>query len=420
LAIISYIDGPNRDIYLSADTVGASIHPIDIYKEMRTLRKNNEELRKYDVFLSAFGNVEKGGGKFTERYVRENHGTRIIPYDTSHTLTITGIIITDDGQEGISCFDRSPLTSTTIVDINYTPPQVEIIKVITGSGVTSQDKIDIINGVQGLLLYSGEKGPGIWVDDSAFNIGTVLGTDGTQKNPVSTIAAATTLADTIGVQTLYLLNGMTVLLEQSYVGWTFVGVGASNAINLNGQNVRNSSFNTLILTGQQGGSGLILAYDCWLTNLTDFLAFADGCWLTGDNSLRAGSHIYDKCKSAIAGNGTPALTLAEEDSTNISVRHYSGGLQLNNGSLNDTVSYESDGQLIIDSSCDNLVVSARGNMIITDNGIDTKLTGTAAINNKTIAESVWDEAVADHQLEGSTGHWIKKKLLTLGNFIGLK
>ena len=147
MALIDHIDGPNRDIYLSASTVGASIHPIDIYKEMRTLRKDDEGLRKYDVFLSAYGNVAKGGGKFTERYVQENLGTRIIPYDTSHTLTVTGTIITDDGQEGIACFDRFPLTSTTIVDINYIPPQVEIIQIISGSGVTLQDKTDIIDGV---------------------------------------------------------------------------------------------------------------------------------------------------------------------------------------------------------------------------------------------------------------------------------
>lgn len=147
MAVINYIDGPNRDIYLHSDTVGASIHPMDIYKEMRTLRKNDEDLRKYDVFLSAYGNVAKGGGKYTERYVRENAGTRIVPYDTSHTLTITGTIITDDGQEGIDCFDRGPLTSTTIVDINYIPPQVEVIQVSSGSGVSAQDVLDIADQV---------------------------------------------------------------------------------------------------------------------------------------------------------------------------------------------------------------------------------------------------------------------------------
>jgi len=143
MAIIASIDGPNRLIYLHADTHNASVHPVDIYKEMRTFRRTDEDLRKYDVFLQAYGNVAKGGGKFTERYVVCIDGTRIIPYDQDGYLTITGTIITDDGQEGIACFDRSGLASQ--VDINYIPPQVEIIEVIVGSAVTPQDIIDISN-----------------------------------------------------------------------------------------------------------------------------------------------------------------------------------------------------------------------------------------------------------------------------------
>lgn len=139
MALIDHIDGPNRDIYLSAETVGASINPIDIYKEMRTLRRTDESLRVYLLFLSAKGNDSKGGGKFTERYVVCLNGTRIIPYNVSHTLTVTGTIITDDGQEGISCFDRSPLSGTTRVDINYVPPQVEVITVSSGSGLSTEE-----------------------------------------------------------------------------------------------------------------------------------------------------------------------------------------------------------------------------------------------------------------------------------------
>jgi len=156
MALIDHIDGPNRDIYLSIDTVNTSIHPIDIYKEMRVLRKNNEALRKYDVFLSAFGNVPKGGGKYTERYVVENSGTRIIPYDSDHFLTITGTIITDDGGEGIVCFNREALSASTVVDLNYVPPQVEIITVNTGSGVSSTDVDDIASAVWNEALSSHE------------------------------------------------------------------------------------------------------------------------------------------------------------------------------------------------------------------------------------------------------------------------
>jgi len=135
MALIDHIDGPNRRIYLGSDSASQDVHPIDIYKEMRTLRRTDETLRRYDVFLSAFGNVSKGPGKATERYVRQNSGTRIVPYDADHTLTIIGTVITDDGQEGVACFDRSLLTPGVLVDVDYQPPQVEVLTVSTGSGL---------------------------------------------------------------------------------------------------------------------------------------------------------------------------------------------------------------------------------------------------------------------------------------------
>ena len=135
MAIISYIDGLARKIYLNQGVT--KFHPIDIYKEMRTLRSSNETLRSYDVFLKAYGNIPKGGGKATERYVQTINGTKIVPYNDTHTLTVTGTIITDDGYEGVYCFDRTNLTHQ--VDINYVPPQVEVITVSSGSGLSVEE-----------------------------------------------------------------------------------------------------------------------------------------------------------------------------------------------------------------------------------------------------------------------------------------
>lgn len=144
MTTIASIDGPTRRIFLHPDTVGATVHPLDIYQEVRLLRRTDESLRKFNNFMIMSGNVAKGGGKFTERYATLLEGTRIVPYDTSQSLTINGTIITDDGQEGIACFDRAPLSPNTIVDINYVPPQVEIIVIDSGgSGITDQDKDDI-------------------------------------------------------------------------------------------------------------------------------------------------------------------------------------------------------------------------------------------------------------------------------------
>jgi hypothetical protein len=136
VALIDHIDGPTRRIYLHADTADAEVNPIDVYKEMRTLRRTTEALRKFDLYLNAAGYEPKGGGKFTARLTRELLGTRIVPFDSDHVLTITGEIITDDGFSGVDCFDRSGLTGR--VDINYIPPQVEIIEIGTGGSTPEE------------------------------------------------------------------------------------------------------------------------------------------------------------------------------------------------------------------------------------------------------------------------------------------
>lgn len=137
--MIDHIDPINRLVYLDASTVNSEILPIDIYREMRAIRAADESLRPYDVFMTMKGGEWKtpDGSKRTERYLVLLNGTRIVPYDTSHTITVKGTIITDDGLEGIDAFDLSPLSTITSVNINYVPPQVEVIVINNGS--TSSD-----------------------------------------------------------------------------------------------------------------------------------------------------------------------------------------------------------------------------------------------------------------------------------------
>jgi len=139
MAVIASIDGPNRLIYLHADTQDAEIDPMDIYKEMRTFRRTDEELRKFDVFLRGSGYEPKGAGKFTPKLVTCLLGTRIVPYDATHELTITTEIITDEATAGIACFDRTSLSGGVEVDINYVPQQVELIELVGGSGLSQEE-----------------------------------------------------------------------------------------------------------------------------------------------------------------------------------------------------------------------------------------------------------------------------------------
>lgn len=148
MTIIASIDPATspRRIYLHADTVGVNFQPMDAYKEMRTLRALDESLRSYDVYMTAQGNEPTGPSTATPRRVKMENAV-FVPFNTDHVLTVVGEVITSAGGSGISAFDRTPLSAGTEVDINYIPPQVEILYINTGSAVTTQDKTDIISGI---------------------------------------------------------------------------------------------------------------------------------------------------------------------------------------------------------------------------------------------------------------------------------
>ena len=135
MTIIARIDPTTspRRIYLHSDTVGVAFQPMDAYKEMRALRASNESLRPFDVFMTAQGNEPTGPSSATPRRVRMENSV-FVPANTDHTLTVVGEVITSSGGSGFAAFDRTPLDPSTTVDINYIPPQVEILYITTGGG----------------------------------------------------------------------------------------------------------------------------------------------------------------------------------------------------------------------------------------------------------------------------------------------
>lgn len=234
------------------------------------------------------------------------------------------------------------------------------------------------------MAYVGPRGLGVWIDDGAANTNTVLGTDGTPDNPISTIAAATTVATALGSQRFYLVNDTEITLAQTYEGYEFIGIGMMNKVTLGSQDVDNSEFINVILTGTQGGTQFLMAEKCQLEALLSLEIVARHCELTGDMTLRvATNQTLNDCRSGVPGGGTPELSFpGAGGATTVNFRAYSGGLQVNGARLNDIMSYEADGQLIIDATCTSLEVHIRGMVSpITDNGTTSIITQTGAIEN---------------------------------------
>jgi hypothetical protein len=137
MPVIDHLDLATKRIYLAAGV--RQYHPVvDLYKELRTLRRTDESLRHFDMPLVASGNVPKGGGKFTPRLVTFRLGWRVVPEDTTHVLEVSGEQITDTGESGPACFDMTSLSATSKVIVQYEPPAAEVITVDTG-GVAAAD-----------------------------------------------------------------------------------------------------------------------------------------------------------------------------------------------------------------------------------------------------------------------------------------
>ncbi len=253
---------------------------------------------------------------------------------------------------------------------------------------------------------------GIWIDDGSGNTNTVAGVDGTRANPVSTFAAARTLADALEYQKYYLVNNTSLTLAATHEDWEFIGIGESNEINFGDQDIDNSNFEHLMVAGVQGGTGLIWLNECYLDAADSLECVARNSWFSDTVSVRVASNIiFDNCYSAVAGNNTPAIDFNSAAGTiNLNIRHYSGGMAFLNGTTNHTVSIETDGQLVVDASCTSLNVTARGNMTITDNGTTSSITKDAVFSRQEADEWVWANADTTHPDSSEVGVWLVNNL----------
>jgi len=351
MTIIASIDGPNRNIYLHADTVGTSVHPIDIYKEMRTLRRTNEELRKYNIFLQAKGNEDKGSGKATERFVICLEGTRIIPYDTSHQITIIGTIITDDGQEGIACFDRAPLTPSTIIDIAYVPPQVEVITITGGSGLdVEQDSMlrSIYANTELVLYYD-------------FN-NTQFG-DGSVQNPFNNVAGLIDYSNLKNIKNIQLFSDIT--LDRNMEGFTVRGSN-HETINCAGFSIDSSFFYDIDLAGI--ATGRINAKHCAIKNgFTGLDGHLTDCDFGGLTKIADGAFVLlDNCFSGVMLPNKPIFDLQNSVTTSISCSGYAGCLAVRNvaGSVN--IIGFNEGSIELENTCVAGDIYLRGNARVLD------------------------------------------------------
>ena len=211
----------------------------------------------------------------------------------------------------------------------------------------------------------------VWINGSAGNTNTEDYEDGTPGNPVSTIAAANTIATSVGLTRFRIAAGTTITLAASQQNQVFIGDGWTLA--LGGQDIVGSTFIGATVSGVASGTGTTQVFENCLMNASSHIkgTIFRGCGFAATQTVvEAGDFYLDRCYSSVAGSGTWTWDFgAAIGNTGLNMRNYSGGVQVNNKDATgtDTMSIEGQGQLIVAASSGG-AISIRGMFGVTNTG----------------------------------------------------
>lgn len=145
MSTVASVDYLNRRIYLSASTVGSTLDLLDVYRDVRALRRVAEAHRAYKPMLIAGGNIQKTPTTFTQPYVQVLYGCYFVPFDLPGTVKVVREVFSDDGRAGLQCFDRSTVSSN--VDLDYDVQAVEV-RLVSTSGSTGPTAAEISSALR--------------------------------------------------------------------------------------------------------------------------------------------------------------------------------------------------------------------------------------------------------------------------------
>lgn len=212
----------------------------------------------------------------------------------------------------------------------------------------------------------GYAGGAVWIDTNASNTNVESFVDGTADNPVSTIAAAITIAGNVGLRVFHVLPGSSITLAATLDNWEVTGFDYTLA--LGGQSVDNTLILGAIVSGTFSGNPNFRI--CVVNAITGPGAEINNCGIASSITANgAGDWFLHRCYSRVAGTGTPSFDFGSTLSTNLGVRSWSGGLEVKQMGVGvtDTMSLEGWGQLIVNANCVGGTIAIRGMFDKTDN-----------------------------------------------------
>lgn len=329
--------------------------------------------------------------------------------------TDTAAILVDTGTNGVLL--AATATSAQLVDDTWD----EVLTGGTHNVVNSAGRR--LRQIQEAGGYSNGM---IYIDTVNGTAGTTDFENGVDSNPVDTIADANTLAASLGIATFHIASGSTVTLAAAQNNQAFLGENWTLA--LGGQDIAGSVFTGATVSGIAAGTGTTQIFEHCMMNAGSHIKGTHllTCGIAGTQTVvEAGDYFFDRCHSAVAGTSTWIFEFGDAiGNTNLNVRNYSGGIQLESmgDTGTDTASIEGQGQ-VIEGTCTGGTVAIRGaftvsgitNLTLSDEArldmpqinaeVDTGISdaGLATAAALATVDGIVDDILADTAVIGAAG-----------------
>ena len=261
---------------------------------------------------------------------------------------------------------------------------------------------------------------GVWVDVINGFTGTDYPT-GTREHPSNNIPDAIAIDIERGFELVHIIGSITLDTGDDVSGFTILGQNqAKTVVTCNpGAETTGTEFDECSVMGTLDGGSLLK--ECLISDL----AYVDGqvihCLINPGTITISGSTTahFLQC---VAGNSSAATPTVDIGSgSDVVFREWTGPMTLINKTGPERTSIDMlSGAIIIESSCVAGEIVIRGHGEITDNSGAGCTVSVDVMTVQGVVDGVWNEAKTSHEISGSFGEMLGKKVLTLAKFLGLK
>jgi hypothetical protein len=233
---------------------------------------------------------------------------------------------------------------------------------------------DVISVSYAVTSRGGYSDGAVWINTNASNTNTQNYVDGIPENPVSTIAAAITIATALNLRRYRVTNGSSITLAASHTNRTMLGHGYTLA--LGGQDVSGSYFE-----GVEGLSGTAtcptaesVIIDCHLNVVTIGEADFVRCHLMNTVTLSQASvpYRFHDC----TGITSAKITFAGASQAAV-ISKVSGVLTIAGMVSTNTLYLDGNADVTFDNTNNTGTVYIAGSIRLTNNGVSMSITDTA-------------------------------------------